>query len=423
MLSAPGPAAGPSNTLGNKAKSLHAAREARRDQDSRPVRAPVSQAKRIAYDLRQVAGRLLFDASAGKRQPHRVCHCGRSLKGTEAAVYRAPDGSRARIAGAVTCGSGWTCPVCAHKVGEARRLELEAANVAWARAGGVAHLITLTFPHEADQPLAELMERFDLARQRFRNSRTWKAILHAGKGAAGCIGSVSSLEVTHGKNGWHPHLHLIAFTARPLTAAEIEDLTRAWVNTLIRSGLAGNLTDMMARALDVRGGADAAAYITKYGREEAWGISSELTATHAKAAADNGHRKPFGLLMDAAAGDARAAGLFRDFASVFHGRRLLTWSPGLREWFGLGSDLEDEEIADAADTVEASQFVGALTAEQWKTVLSRNAVAELEEYAAASCVNPDTGQADLDEWVAWVGERPRASGGWFWTPMQRRWIN
>lgn len=415
---------GPSNTLGNRAKSLHTPGGPGRDRDAR--RAPVSATKRLAYDLRAMAGRLLFDGQGGKRQRHRVCHCGRSLQGLEAQIFRAPDGSRARIAGTVTCGSGWTCSVCARKIGEARRLELEAANVGWVKAGGYAHLITLTFPHQADESLADLMARFDKARNRFRNSRAWKRLLHVGKGAAGCLGTVSSLEVTHGANGWHPHLHLIAFVQRPLTVAEVDTLTAAWVHHLVKVGMRGDITDMMAHALDCRGGEDAAAYITKYGREESWGLSSELTASHAKAfveeGPDKGHRKPFGLLLDASAGDAHAAALFKEFAEVFHGKRLITWSPGLREWCGLGDDIEDEAVAENSDVAEASQFVGALTAEQWKVVLSRHAVAELEEYAAASCVNPDTGQADLDDFVSWIAGRPARSGGWFWTPMRRPWV-
>ena len=142
--------------------------------------------------------------------------------------------------------------------------------------GGQVQLMTLTFPHEADWPLGDLLKRFDRARNRFTNSRAFKKIL-GNEGSASCIGRVTSLEVTHGVNGWHPHLHVLLFLGRDLSTHETDTLKKMWVNHLFKVGLgeAAKLTDMMAHALDLRGGEDAAAYIVKYGREEDWGRSEE----------------------------------------------------------------------------------------------------------------------------------------------------
>lgn len=395
------------------------------------ARSAVPAARAMAYDLRRQSGRLLFDPEAGKKQKHRVCHCGRSLNGNFLSVWRAEDGSRARVTGAMSCGSAWTCPICAFRVGTGRQAELSYANVAWVKAGGFVHLLTLTFPHAADEPLADLLAAFDKARQAFRNRAGWKSILGA-DGDAGCIGTVSSLEVTHGVNGWHPHLHVLAFVRRPLRDDEIERLQATWVKVLLkfRLGSIGQVTDMMEHALDVRGGADAAAYITKYGREEMWGMSEELTISHAKEAKGE-HLKPFGLLRVSMERDdegrptdaaRRSAALFREFADAFHGKRLLTWSPGLKEWFGI-ADLDDDALADdEADRVECGQCVGVLNQDQWRVVVSRNAEAELEDYAATWCGGEaqEDRQKLLDEYIEGLRLKPQRSAGWYWNPMRRR---
>lgn len=384
----------------------------------------------MAYTLRQEAGRLLFDPAAGKQQRHRVCHCGRSLTGNFIQVWRAPNGTAARLQGAMMCGSAWTCPICAFRIAGERQRELESANVAWAKAGGLTYLFTFTFPHEAGDDLAELLHAFGQASTKFRNSRTWKKLLHVGNGTAGCLGTVTSTEVTHGANGWHPHRHMLVFVRRKLDQAEIDALSKEWVGQLLKAGLGdrSKLSDMLEHALDVRGGEDAAAYITKYGREEMWGLSREVTADVAKDA-KGGQLKPFGLLRrsvderETAEERARCAARFVEFAEAFHGKRLLSWSPGLKEWFGI-ADADDDQIAQSDDPEsDATQPVGTLNADQWKIVLSRNAVAELERYAAEDCLNPETGQQDLDDFVDYLSKLPKKSGGWFMAPLRRRFFH
>lgn len=419
----------PSNLLGNTTNTLHAARKPSRNQASRAARSDgISNAKAVAYTLRQEAGRLLFDQYGGAKQKFRVCHCGRSLAGNFLQVWRAPDGSKAKLSGAMMCGSAWTCPICAFRIAGERQRELESSNVAWNKAGGLTYLLTMTFPHEAGDDLRELLHDFGKASTKLRNSRTWKKLLGT-DGAAGCLGTVTSLEVTHGANGWHPHRHMLLFVRRPLAQSEIDALTKEWVGQLLKAGLGdrSKLSDMMAHALDVRGGEDAAAYITKYGREEMWGMSREVTADVAKEA-KGGQLKPFGLLRrsvderETDAERARCAARFVEFAEAFHGKRLLTWSPGLKAWFGI-DESDDEQIAQDDPDSDATQAVGVLTADQWKIILSRNAIAELERFAAQDCINHETGQSDLDGFVDFLASLPKKSGGWFMSPMKRRFIH
>jgi hypothetical protein len=405
-------------SLGNSAKSIRAPEE---------KLVFFEQNKAMRFALQRTAGQLLWEPGSGKRQKFRVCHCNRSVQGEVVMIYRAPDGSKARFGGVMTCGSGWTCPVCAVKIGEVKREELSAANVQHVQAGGRVDLTTTTFPHELNEyTLEETMERFDKARQKFKNCAPYKAVYDKKKSKTGCIGCVTSLEITHGVNGWHPHLHMLSFTDRSINQGEIEKLKKAWVGILLKYGLGDNtkINDMMERALDVRGGEDAANYIAKYGREEKWGITSELTRSHSKKGIGDGCT-PFGLLAlaelpqnptdEEREESEKAAELFKEFADAFLGKRLINWSPGLRAKFGLQDDSAvDEEIAAKPD--EANDFVGVLNPEQWRVVLRTDSRAALLAYAASCCSG--YGQDDLDEFVETLKAAPVKSRGWFYAPMR-----
>gem|GEM_PF-1322898 len=71
--------------------------------------------------------------------------------------------------------------------------------------------ITLTIKHNKNQSLQELMEKLQDARQKlaqkFRNS---KRKTHKKKSFMNNFdGMASSIEVTYGKSGWHPHIHML----------------------------------------------------------------------------------------------------------------------------------------------------------------------------------------------------------------------
>jgi hypothetical protein len=341
-------------------------------------------------------------------QRFRVCFCGRAMKGDTVRVYRARDGSRARFAGLVACGSVWTCPVCCLAVAEHRREELSKGIIAWVRMKGRAHLLTLTCPHDADQSLTEVLDALQRARQRWRNSRTYKRLLGSGSlpdcKVAASLGFISSLEVTYSRtNGWHPHLHEIHLPLRALNNHEIAELKRAWVACLLKESLGApaQTNDMLVHGLDVRGGEDAVNYILKYGREESWGISSELTRSHAKYARGTAHYKPFGLLD---IGEPWADAAFVEFAKAMHGRRALVWSPRLRASLELGRELLEIELAEKPLPDEEPR--GELTGEQWQVVVSRDAEEELHQYVCDCLVLANTAQRDLDEFVDYLRKRP-----------------
>lgn len=388
-------------------------------------RAGSPRARRGRFELLRVAQRILYTRGASKQA--RTCWCHRSIttKFGRVGVYRQQNGGGARFSGVSTCGAVWTCPVCAAKIAEHRRRELSAAMVKALGMSLHAYLLTLTFPHSLEDQLSSLLERQAKALQSFKNSRRYKNFMKA----HGRAGSVRSLEVTYGVNAWHPHTHDLIF-ALPGALEERAGLRRlrgAWLRSCFKAGLIkpdGTLSpfrNFWKHSLDLRGGERAAEYIAKYGRDERWGASSEMTAAHAKVGirraiyGDAMHFTPFQLLEWAKNGDGDAAALFREYAEAFEGKRMLSWSPKLKKTLGV-DELTDEELAGGVDAdgkpiapLEPEQFVATLERDQYGVLLARNALGEFLEFVAECCADPEHSQDAVNVWVE-VLERERPPG-------------
>lgn len=333
--------------------------------------ASVDATRRMRYQLQRVAQGLI--------PGERVKHCQRStMSGGGVSVYRSVEGG-ASYGNLTTCGSVWHCPVCAAKITEHKRVELQKAITAWTKQGGEVYLMSQTFPHLDHQLLANNLKMFAEAQKKFKGSRQYTRILEE----AGCAGSIRALEVKYGDNGWHPHTHTLVF-AKPGQLKVLQQLDMVWIDTLIKIGLAerSQLNDLLLFAFDIRNGDYAAEYVAKFGREPSeksktiteshWGASHELTKGHSKVGLRFGGRTPFTLLRDFSEGDAEAGELFIEYAKHFKGKRQLFWSPKLRKALALQEEEKtDEEIA--AEEVPEREFVTMLDHEQWRLVLSRNA--------------------------------------------------
>lgn len=398
--------------LGISAKSVHA-----------PTGAELGRrlkARRDRFDLVRQASRILYDPARLADAQHRTVWCHRSVKNVseKAYIWRRQDRSSSRMTGVTTCGNVWTCPVCSARVAERRREEVEAAMKAWIATGGYVYLLTLTFPHDREHALAELVlgskSLFAKALQRFKNSRAYKRILGTPSkpGQYGRAGSIRSMEITWGdENGWHPHTHDLVFAAPGLEHDQgaIDELKGAWISALMKSGLGeqGKVEWMWKYALDLRGGQYAAEYVNKFGHDCKWGVSSEITRQHAKAGmrtiSDHRHVTPFQILAWAASGDGEAHHLFREYAAAMEGKRMLYWSPGLKGRFNL-AELDDDELA-GADGPDLDPFalpvesmVAEISADELALVTSRHALGELLELV---CLIDDP---DRDHIQAVVGD-------------------
>lgn len=308
---------------------------------------------------------------------------------SEVQVWKHHEHGTAAYAGLQTCGSVWACPVCAAKIAERRRVELQTA-LALHRAGvgiagggaGTAFLLTLTTPHQKTDKLSELLAMQTKATLRFWADRSVKAILKE----MGCIGHVRALEVTHGRrspqnNGWHPHYHNLLFCGSGVDLARFDDAQRKdwavrlylrWAACCVRSGLG---EPSFAHGLKLDNGTEAANYAAK------WGLEDEMTKGHTKKATHG--ETPFDFLRAflADGSDKQAAALFKEFAETFKGKRQLSWSKGLKSRFAV-EEVSDEELSTRVE--EEAVLLGQINVDQWRDVLKVDARATVLEIAARS---------------------------------------
>lgn len=292
-------------------------------------------------------------------------------KGREIQVIRSQEYRKASYKGLQTCGSVWACPVCAAKISERRRVELQSAMALHQAQDGQVWLLTLTTPHGLGDQLELVLERQAKALSYFNGDRAGRAVF----GDMGCVGQVRALEVTHGRkrqvnNGWHPHYHVLLFVAGGIERdAYLVRLFKLWHSACLRAGLKAPSVEHGLRLDD---GSKAAAYASK------WGLDAEMTKGHIKRARDG--ETPFDFLRAyLEEGDKQAAALFAEFAATFKGKRQLHWSKGLKKRFAIG-DVSDEELAQRQD--DQAVLLGAIALEQWRAVLrheGRSTVLELAE--------------------------------------------
>lgn len=138
----------------------------------------------------------------------RVAFCMRRTKASTVDVFYNPKHTSAHYGGLMVCGSVWVCPICAAKISERRRVELEQAIKVCIDNGGVVYLATYTISHKRYDNLSTLLNSFLAARKRAKQGRKAQEL----RKQFGVLGTVSVREVTWSEqNGWHPHCHELVF--------------------------------------------------------------------------------------------------------------------------------------------------------------------------------------------------------------------
>jgi hypothetical protein len=316
----------------------------------------VSECRKVGADGLTKADRKVnkwrLQSEAGQLLPtHRVkgCSCRRINKEKSVEVYSHREGG-SFYGNLQKCGSVWVCPVCAPKITERRRTELEHL-VKWVRTEEYSvFLLSLTIPHSIRDNPKDVVNKLGKARKKLRQSRTWKSF----REAVGVVGSVRALEAVYGKNGIHPHFHDLLIVKVSEMASWMSKLLVAWQSACLKAGL----PKPNKHGVDIRNGEHAANYVGK------WGIESELTRSQSKMGAG---RTAFDLLRDAANGDVEAGRMFQLHAEAFKGKRQLVWSGGLRKLCGLDAEKTDKELAEEV-TEEQTVLLGELAPVEWCNV-------------------------------------------------------
>lgn len=374
----------------------------------------------------QREGKLFADSLTTEKKDmtfkaHRMAYCGASAADSRLPVFFRENATSAGITNLQTCGS-YACPVCAAKVGNRRFEEVVQVLGAAREAGYAVSMVTLTMRHKHFDRLDDLwdalaagwrvfstspewtgesVEYYAQAREKYerrgwlsddyKEARAEYELLNPGEKypgrpcraprgwkdskdfrprrvglseSLGVLGTIRSVEVTLGANGWHPHIH--AVIVHKAGKDEVDSLLKAqkiglfihsqWVKGLEKYGFeslaeSGGLDVSLMTSSDE----DIASYATKITRTSGLDrgtekISYEVTRADLKKGRAGG-LTPLQLLESAVEGEVEAVQKWREFAIASQGRRWVVISPDLRKFGKLGEEKTDEEIAE--ETVEA----------------------------------------------------------------------
>lgn len=305
------------------------------------------------------------------------------------------EGVRAGYAGLATCGSVWACPVCSAKISAQRSEEIgQVLNRAQRRGYSLA-LVTLTVRHHKGQGLREVWDAV---------ASGWKAVTTGSGWLAdqkkyGIKGWVKAVEVTHGANGWHVHVHTaLIFKAQKDVSFDVQAkalglrLFSRWQTGLGKVGFTASRKGFDAQAVGTAKDAEKLAHYLAKGA----GMAKEATLGQFKEA-KNGNRTPFQILQSLLdAGDMEDLALWHEWESGSRGRRQIGWAKGLREWAGVGESLSDEELAQQELGTSDDDLV-LLPGDSWEEVRAQGLEVKVLEVAEA------LGALGLRQWLDFVG--------------------
>ena len=345
-------------------------------------------ARRERFALQGVARDWLKNTLNPKGKPWRTVNCSWAATSAQgvAVVQNARTG-RAQYAGLQRCGSLSLCPICAARISEVRRAEIEAAMTVHTAAGGFALMVTWTHSHSRRDALADLIQGEREALDFMTSQRRYKEI----RAELGVVGVIRAREVTYGEaHAWHPHLHdlwLIAVMPTPQRMAEIRaELFALWLQACAAAGLP---LPNEAHGVSVEHAMSAAQYLAKYDRATKWGTGRELSKAGSKRGRE-GRYTPFDLLRGVGGmPEHRARELWTEYAAAMYGARILTWSRGLKTALCI-AEVTDAQLVSTEATNEPHSLTALIDPADWRRVLrarGRSAVLDVAEAGGSSAVH------------------------------------
>ncbi len=310
--------------------------------------------------------------------PHRTrfCHARRTYLAENITIKlnHSLISSEASIGNVQTCGSVWSCPICATRIAVKKGKLVQKALIYAKENNQMPIMVALTASHSLHTPLKEFKKKFKAAWKMFSSHRQWRKF----KKCYGLKHWIANREITYGKHGWHYHMHLLLFMdAIKLKYADEsikleETLTELWLACLSHNGLSG----LGEYALKITAGKNVGeTYLTKVGLTEdakTGNLQYELTGASNK---KSGYTI-WDILRHASYGDNTSETLYIEFVSAMFGDSFLSFSKG---FLPLLEDIqlpaEDENSDKKTDWLFISPY-------WWRIVYQSYAIADLLEVAA-----------------------------------------
>ncbi|WP_407841863.1 hypothetical protein ACE1OC_41560 (plasmid) [Streptomyces sp. DSM 116496] len=197
------------------------------------------------------------------------------------------------------------------------------------------------------------------------------------KEATGKVGTINSREITYGKNGWHPHLHVIVcFKAEPdlmALCAMMARWQRLWMAWTKKHGFPADKAHGIKwdKVMTAEGAGEYIAKAQDSGRH----IGNEMARGDLKKGKLGG-LTPFEMIeYMMITGDAAVVDLWTEYELATKGKSWLRWSPKLKERLKVEEKTEEELAADEV----AGGEVAELTEAAWKMVVAHGLEARILE--------------------------------------------
>ena len=284
------------------------------------------------WRIRRASQRVLCGALPEKSWP-RVVRCGWSMG---ALVRLLGQEGNTSWTGVEHCNSIWACPLCASRIREGRRLEIQEGFNAAQKLGWKAWFVTFTVPHTIKTPLSKSLGAMRSAWAKMRRYSSLKSFW------SGVEGVIKSTEVQVGSHGFHPHFHCIFFTHGSIDESKLK---AAWAKAIVKEGLA-RPSDKFGVYTKEATSVGISRYLSKVQEEK---VSFEMSRSDLKQGrkkAAEWHCSPFDLLdkeVELPIDMPQRQKLWVEFFKATKSVSAIRWSKGLKEKLFV-EEVEDEKL-------------------------------------------------------------------------------
>jgi hypothetical protein len=172
-------------------------------------------------------------------------------------------------------------------------------------------------------------------------------------------GWTRGVEVTHGKNGWHPHIHALV-----LVGADVDVCVRDRVmvserwRRIVKRVLGPAFEPDDVHGVDIRE-CDAETYIAK--------MAFYVTGASTSKAPAEGHRTPWDIARAVVDyGDPADIALWREWQRATYGRKQLTWSRGAKAILDDDPEAAEERAVDEQTEARDELVIAFHNALDWR---------------------------------------------------------
>jgi len=277
--------------------------------------------------------------------------------------------------------------------------------MAWAYGQGYqCAMVTFTTPHNRGNSLADFQELFKKAFKRFRGGKVFDKF----KKRIGFQGLVRSMEVTHGKNGWHLHTHELWILDKEQNEGQVVDAVKnRWLDSIEKAGIS-ELADYdreaaYAHAVDIKFNCDTSDYLAKYDDEKYLrGVDWEIASANTKKGNKSGLH-PFQILGKfQETRQKKFARLYIEYLDATKGKAQLFFSRGLKKRAGLLDEITDEQLSETTP-VEGDEKIYSLDTFDW-TIIAKSRV----DYRAIILgIAENEGRSGVAKWLTENGSGPK----------------